>query len=502
MNPEKGFPGQTLNVSIVGARTHFTQGSSVARFGSPADIITVNSTTVKDATHATANITIAMGARIDWYDVNVATGFETPDPLSDGFYVGPIIQSVSPTSGKAGKTLNVSIVGYGTHFVNGISVADFEGKDRGVKVNSTKVKDATHATANITIAAGATAGYRTVNVVTDTENPYPLFKKFYVDGPFISSVNPVSGAPGQTLTVSIVGYNTHFAKGISVADFGDGIMVQSTKVTDKTHAKANIKIASGKGTWSGYRDVNVVTGAETPGPLVKGFCVGPMIKSVSPNSGFRGQTLNVSIVGEGTHFKKGTSVASFLEPTGERTTGIKVNSTTVKDATHATANITVALCAPKGWRYVNVTTGTEVSGYENTFALKNGFQVTAEVPTPVWYLADGSSAWGFTALICIQNPNATKVTAKITFMLVGGKNVVKSVSLPANSQTTLNAGDVLGEKDFSTKVECTEGKTIAVDRRMMWTGPGAASPEGHSSIGVTAPAKTWYLAEGSSQWNF
>ncbi len=68
--------------------------------------------------------------------------------------------------------------------------------------------------------------------------------------------------------------------------------------------------------------------------------------------------------------------------------------------------------------------------------------------------------------------------------------------------TCHDPGDVLGQKDFSTRVTCTEGKTIAVDRTMTWTGPGAASSESHSSVGVTAPAKTWYLPEGSSAWGF
>jgi hypothetical protein len=77
-----------------------------------------------------------------------------------------------------------------------------------------------------------------------------------------------------------------------------------------------------------------------------------------------------------------------------------------------------------------------------------------------------------------------------------------TITLPAESQTTVNPADKLGAKDFSTRVVCTEGKTIAVDRTMSWTGPGAASPEGHSSVGVTSPAKTWYLPEGSSAWGF
>jgi len=81
------------------------------------------------------------------------------------------------------------------------------------------------------------------------------------------------------------------------------------------------------------------------------------------------------------------------------------------------------------------------------------------------------------------------------------------VTLPPSSQTTLTndhlVGVLGGQADFSTKVECTDkSKPIAVDRTMTWTGKGAPSPEAHCSVGVTSPAKTWYLPEGSSAWGF
>lgn len=88
-------------------------------------------------------------------------------------------------------------------------------------------------------------------------------------------------------------------------------------------------------------------------------------------------------------------------------------------------------------------------------------------------------------------------------MPTGSANIIKNVNLPANSQTTINPGDVLGQKDFSTKVECTNAsKTIAVDRTMRWTGTGAPTFEAHSSVGVPSPATVWYLPEGSSAWGF
>jgi hypothetical protein len=125
---------------------------------------------------------------------------------------------------------------------------------------------------------------------------------------------------------------------------------------------------------------------------------------------------------------------------------------------------------------------------------------------PTWYLAEGSIAWGFTTYITIENPNDSQVTVRVTYMPTSGASTHRDITMPAESQTTI-WGDVIwedinGAKDFSTKVDCLDGKTICVDRTMTWTGPGAASEEGHSSVGVTAPETTWYLPEGSSNWGF
>ena len=124
-----------------------------------------------------------------------------------------------------------------------------------------------------------------------------------------------------------------------------------------------------------------------------------------------------------------------------------------------------------------------------------------------WYLAEGTTAWGFSTYISIENPNDTAVDATVTYMPKGGANVSETVSLPGESQTTLTNDHLLqvmgSPMDFSTKVEATDKtKTIAVDRTMEWTGTGATSEEAHSSVGVTSPAATWYLPEGSTNWNF
>lgn len=121
---------------------------------------------------------------------------------------------------------------------------------------------------------------------------------------------------------------------------------------------------------------------------------------------------------------------------------------------------------------------------------------------PSWYLAEGSTAWGFSTYITLINPGVEDLNATLTYMLTDGSEQQQTVGLPAFSQVTVWPSALLGEADFSTVVECLEGKSIAVDRTMYWTGPGALSPEGHCSVGVTAPQNTWYLPEGSSDWGF
>jgi hypothetical protein len=121
---------------------------------------------------------------------------------------------------------------------------------------------------------------------------------------------------------------------------------------------------------------------------------------------------------------------------------------------------------------------------------------------PVWFLAEGSTNWGFSCYISLENPNPSVVNTRITYMTNAGPVDGGVIPLAAMSQTTVNPADKIGAVDFSTRVECLEGKTIAVDRTMSWQAQNSDYHEYHSSVGVTEPAKNWYLPEGSSQWGF
>ena len=206
----------------------------------------------------------------------------TDDASAPSPAVQAAVKSVTPNNGLQGQTLaSVAVVGQSTNFVNGTTVAGF---GAGITVNSTTVTDATHATVSITIQASATPGARTVTMTTGTEAA-TLANAFTVVGrPVVTSVTPNNGLQGQTLaSIAVVGQFTHFANGTTVAGFGAGITVNSTTVTDATHATVSITIQASA--TPGARTVTMTTGTEAA-TLAGGFTVVglPIVTSVTPNN--------------------------------------------------------------------------------------------------------------------------------------------------------------------------------------------------------------------------
>jgi hypothetical protein len=203
----------------------------------------------------------------------------------------------------------------------------------------------------------------------------------------------------------------------------------------------------------------------------------PSITSISPELGPPGTTVTVS----GYNFRdsQGSSTVTF--------NGMQAS-------VNLWQNSQIVCTVPDGASTgpVVITTSAGGSNADKIFT----------VVCPSWYLAEGSTDWGFDTYISIENPNNTPVTVAVTYQTRSGPVTRPDIGLPALSQTTLNPRADLGASDFSTTVVCKENKTIAVDRTMTWTGQGEASPEAHNSVGVTLPGTTWYLPEGSSAWGF
>ena len=115
-------------------------------------------------------------------------------------------------------------------------------------------------------------------------------------------------------------------------------------------------------------------------------------------------------------------------------------------------------------------------------------------PQCKWYLAEGSTAWGYSTFILVQNPNPDVNPVHMYFMCADGSVGQYECTLPPYSRFTLDVSKVsgMGSADFSTVVLST-GPTL-VERAMYWKQAGRSG--GHDSTAVPNPEKTWYLAEG------
>lgn len=110
-----------------------------------------------------------------------------------------------------------------------------------------------------------------------------------------------------------------------------------------------------------------------------------------------------------------------------------------------------------------------------------------------WNLAEGFTGAGFQTFILIVNPNPEDATVDVTYLLDSGSPVDRQHLVSANSRYTIavqDAAELGPDQAFATELHSS---VPVIVERAMYFGLG-----GHDTIGVVAPASTWYLAEGYS----
>ncbi len=304
--------------------------------------------------------------------------------------------------------------------------------------------------------------------------------------PNITSISPTSGYVNYT-TVTITGTNFGAQNGDSKVYFGPQeawpilswsdtrIQTEAPYLYPDTYG---VQVRN-HGLYSNTRDFTVIY---------------PEVEKVSPGRA----SGKVRVTVEGKNFNTGGMVAVI----GYEETQTIVNQATSVDVLSSTKLIADFDLTGVAEAVYDFGVGLSVDS-GSWGVIRSAFTVGAR---NVWYLAEGTTGWGFSTYISIENPNPEDVDARVTYMTTGGEVDGGVLTLPASSQTTMTNDALLavmgGPRDFSTRIEAMNGENIAVDRTMSWTGPGAVSPEGHNSVGVAGPACAWYLPEGSSNWGF
>ena len=388
---------------------------------------------------------------------------------------GPSISGLSKSSGSAGDSININGNNFGMKRRN--ARVTFKG------TAATQVSF-TNSRVTVTVPTGATTGSV---IVYDWEGTASNSATFTVGGlppptvsnPVISRLSPTSGTVHTPVTIT----------GSSLGDERDvtsSVRFNNTNCADSDYlswSDTTIQVKVPSGATTGPVTV-IISGGNSNGVVFTVLKPPPTVSSITPNTATRSTTVRITNLA-GTGFQPGggtTEVRLKRSGSGD----IAAINVGVLSSGKITCQFSIPSNAPAGpWNLHVRNPDGQAATKSNAFTVRS-----AEVTYPTWYLAEGSSDWGFLTYICIGNPNSTPVSAQITYMTPTGQVPGGTVNMPAKSQATVNPADTVGVKDFSTKVVCPEGKTICVDRTMSWLGKGASAPEAHSSVGVTAPAKT------------
>ncbi|NPV60693.1 MAG: hypothetical protein HPY75_13680 [Actinobacteria bacterium] len=151
---------------------------------------------------------------------------------------------------------------------------------------------------------------------------------------------------------------------------------------------------------------------------------------------------------------------------------------------------------PDGARYLLEARAYDTSGLSAADAREVTTNNTIPPLSRTWYLAEGTTAWGFDTYVLVQNPNPEPTEVTFTFMKPGGEVREDAFTVPENSRFTILVNSFVTESDVSTRVD--GDLPIICERAMYWNGRAG----GHASIGVSEPSPTWYLAEGTTAWGF
>ncbi len=283
---------------------------------------------------------------------------------------GPALTLASPSFVNQGDSnVSISITGQFTNFLPGVTTVSFGPAD--VTVNSVTISSSTSLTANISVAANAIIGARTITVTTNSEVAMGTGLFAIHAGIPTVTVNPTFGVEGTNPTITITGVFTHFTQDLTTANFG-GSDITAGAVTVNSPTQATVQIQISIGASTGARTISINTGTETALGSFNVIAGVPAIIIASPNVGGQSATVTVNLTGNFTSWVNGTTVASFGP-------GIKVGGgtagafgpVTVTNSNQLTATLTIDASATLGPRDITVKTGTEQEIAGGAFTVAN-----------------------------------------------------------------------------------------------------------------------------------
>ncbi len=282
--------------------------------------------------------------------------------------IPPTINSISPSSGIAGASVTIS----GTNFIATPA-------NNTVKFNGTTaiVTAASTTSLTVTVPAGGATGAVSVTNSNGTVNG-PVFT--YLNAPAITSINPVSGPAGTSITITGTGFDATAAN--NTVKF-NGVMASVTSAT----ATSIVTTAPATGTTG---NITVATNAGTSNGVLFTYISGPTLYiSGSQTNGDNGYWTN-------TTFNKIAACNNPISIAGSGTDIYLAGASTTNTPTYWKNGVAVQVSAQTGYLLSIVVSGSDVycSGGIGTSLVtwKNGVATTLTAIPAGSSLASGNHA--------------------------------------------------------------------------------------------------------------
>jgi RHS repeat-associated protein len=460
LTPTSGSAGSS--VTITGTNFLSVQGSSTVAFnGVVANVTSWSNTSVTavvPASATTGNVVVTVGGVASTgsaFTVNTA----------------PAISALSSTSGGVGGTVTITGTAFGA--TRGTSTVRFGSTD----ATSYPAWSATSIT--VVVPSGATTGNAVVTVNGQASNGVTFT---VTPPPSISSLNPTSATPGQSVIIS--GSNFGAPQGTNTVTF-NGVTASVTSWS-ATSIAATVPATAATGPV-----IVTVAGLASAGVTLTVLPL-PSISSLSPTVGIPGQSVTIS----GTNFgaSQGASTVTF---NGTAATTI---------ASWSPTSIVAAVPAGATTGPVVVTTGGS----------SNGVTFTVTPPPAISSLSSTSGMPGSALTITGSNFGTTQGTSTIRFngMLATTITSWSATSITVTVPTNATAGPVVvavaGQASngvpFATPpawVNLTANRTAPqpASTAITWTasGTGGLGPYQYKFLTTADYGSTWTIVREWSE---
>jgi len=370
----------------------------------------------------------------------------------------PVLTSISPASGLRGTTVAVTLTGTGLTGATSVNTAGTPN----VSATLVAVLDDTTLTATITIGAAATLGPKNVTVTTPRGTSNAV--TFTVVGPTLTSISPNSGPRGVATNVTLTGTGLSGATSVNapanvtVTNF---VAVNATTVTATLTPTAAVTL--------GPKNITVTTPAGTTNPVTFTVLAPATLTSISPSSGARGTSVNVTLTGTGL-----LGVTSVNAPGSPN---ISVSNVTVVNDTTVTATLTMQPATALGLHNITVTTA---GGNSNAVSFRvTGATLAFSAPVPVLTTTPANTSTK-NGVVTVSN-TATGANAG-PFTLTAAPAIIKTAG-PAATVFSITGGTCAAGLMINPGSSCTVnvqyapgGSTATSTAHVQVTGMGIAAP--------------------------